>query len=288
MLTLIEILKKSEEYLARHGIKDARHNAELIVSHILNRSRLDLYLEYDKPVEEDKIIQIRNALLDRKKHKPVQYIFGETEFFGLKFKLTPDVLIPRPETELLVEEALKSLKMMNLENPIVYDIGTGSGCIGISIAKNCLNCFVYASDISSDAIRIASANSIYNGVADKMKFFLGPDLKPFFNASAQKADIIIINPPYIKTGDIQKLDPEVRDFEPIKALDGGVDGFSVIKIILNNCPDAMKVGSLMMMEIGFGQSKTITELIKNNERLVLQNIVKDYQGIDRIVILKLK
>ena len=288
MLTLIEILKKSEEYLSKYGIRDARHNAELIASHALGKSRLDLYLEFDRPVQEEEIAKIRSAIAERKTHKPLQYIFSEAEFYGIRFKLTPDVLIPRPETEHLVEKALKSLKSIEAKRPVVYDVGTGSGCIAVSIAKQCTDCFVYASDISADALKIASVNAIDNGVSERMEFLLGHNFSPYANASTEKADIIVSNPPYIRTADIEKLQPEVKDFEPRKALDGGDDGLDIIGSLISGFVDFVKPYGMLIIEIGFGQSQEILKLIEKDNRLVLDTVVKDYQGIDRIVSIKLK
>jgi len=288
MLTLIEILKKSEEYLSKHGIQDARHNAELLASHVLGKSRIQLYLEYDKPLGESEIAQLRVALAERKTRKPVQYIFGEAEFYGIKFNLNQNVLIPRPETELLVEEALKALKLIKPEKPVVYDIGTGSGCIAVSIAKHCDNCFVYASDVSAEALKIASANAAINGISGRIEFLLGPDFKPFADTAVPKADIVVSNPPYIRTADLNELQPEVRDFEPHKALDGGGDGLDVVKRLITGFPEGANAGGILMMEIGFGQSEAVSDFIKANDALVLPRIIKDLQGIDRIVVIILK
>ena len=286
MLTLIEILKKSEEYLSKHGIQDARHNAELLASHVLGKPRIQLYLEYDKPIGESEIVQLRAALAERKTHKPVQYIFGEAEFYGITFSLNPDVLIPRPETELLVEEALKTTKLVKPEKPVIYDVGTGSGCIAISIAKHCDNCFVYASDVSAEALKIASANSARNGVSEKIEFFLGREFRPFIDAAVPKADIIVSNPPYIKTADLNSLQPEVKDFEPRKALDGGSDGLDTIKQLIAGFGDIVNAGGILMMEIGFRQSEGVSEFIKADGGAVLLRTIKDLQGIDRIVVIE--
>jgi release factor glutamine methyltransferase len=287
MLTLIEILRKSEEYLSKYGIPDARHNAELLAGHILGKSRLELYLEHDKPITEDEIVRLRQALLERKARKPVQYIFGETEFFGLSFSTNLNVLIPRPETELLVEQALNSLVEIK-DATVIYDIGTGSGCVGISIAKHCDRCFVYASDISAEALKIASANASKNAVSERMQFLLGPVFKPFMDASVPKADIVVSNPPYIRTADINDLPPEVKNYEPQKALDGGIDGLDIIRRLIADFPLVANSGGILMMEIGYGQSNAVSEIIKNSDKMNFLKITKDYQGINRIISAGLK
>jgi release factor glutamine methyltransferase len=287
MITLIDILKKSEEYLAKYGIPDARHNAELLAGNVLGKSRIQLYLEYDKPIGENEIARIRTVLAERKARKPVQYIFGETEFYGLPFGVNPNVLIPRPETELLVEETLKLLAGIQ-GNPVVYDVGTGSGCIGICIAKHNEKCFIYASDVCAEALKTASANAGRNGVSEKMQFLLGQVFKPFADAGIPKADIVVSNPPYILSADIDTLQPEVKNYEPRKALDGGADGLDIIRRLITDFQQNANAGGALIMEIGYKQSGSVSRLIEDSGMLKLLNITKDYQGIDRIISAKLK
>ena len=288
MLTVIEILKLSEEYLAKHGVPDARRNAELLASHVLGKSRLDLYLEHERPLDDEEVRNMRAALAQRKDRKPIQYIFGEAEFYGLPFEVDPSVLVPRPETELLVEESLRALKETRVGKAVVYEVGTGSGCISVSVAKNFDNCRIYASDISTEALKIASGNAAKNDVSEKIEFLLGHDLKPFRDAGAPQADLVVSNPPYVPTAELQNLEPEVRDYEPTIALDGGPDGLDVIKRFIDQAPGTMSVGGTLLLEIGIGQSRAVTDYINSSGCFDEPGIVKDYQDIDRIVIVKLK
>ena len=288
MLTVIEILKLSEEYLAKHGIPDARRNAELLASHVLGKSRLDLYLEHERPLDDEEVRNMRAALAQRKNRKPIQYIFGEAEFYGLPFEVDPSVLVPRPETELLVEKTLSALKETKAGKAVVYEIGTGSGCISVSVAKNFDNCCIYASDISTEALKIASGNAAKNGVSERIEFLLGHDLKPFRDAGAPQADLVVSNPPYVPRAELRNLEPEVRDYEPTKALDGGPDGLDVIRQIIDQAPGAMGAGGTLLLEIGIGQSRAVTDYINSSGGFDEPGVVKDYQDIDRIVIVKLK
>ncbi len=283
MLTLIDMLRRSEEYLRKHGVPEARRNAELLASHVLGKSRLDLYLEHERPLEKGEIDRLRDVLTARKARKPLQYIFGEAEFFGLSLDVDENVLIPRPETELLVEEALKSLGEMTGEKKIVYDIGTGSGCIAVSIAKNCEDCAVYASDVSAEALKTASGNAAKNGVSDRILFLLGPDLEAFRNSSAPKADVIVSNPPYVSESEMEGLEPEVRDYEPLQALNGGPDGLDVIRRIVEESPGMMRPGGELLLEVGMGQSGKVAAYISSRGRYGGAEIRRDYQGIERIV-----
>ena len=288
MLTLIEILRRSEEYLRKHGIPDARRNAELLAGNVLGKSRLELYLEHDRLLEEDEIERMRAVLAQRKGRKPIQYICGEAEFFGLSFDVNPSVLIPRPETELLVEETLKMLGEVKSKEAVVYEIGTGSGCISVSIAKHSETCAIYASDISAEALKTASGNAARNGVAGRIEFLLGPDFEPFRNGLARRADIVVTNPPYVAAAEFEKLEPEVRDYEPRKALDGGPDGLDVIRRIVGAAPESMNPAGAILLEIGIGQSEAVAAWIRSTGSFMEPKISKDYQGIDRIITAKLR
>jgi release factor glutamine methyltransferase len=288
MLTLIEILRRSEEYLRKHGIPDARRNAELLAGGVLGKSRLQLYLEHDRLLETDEIERMRTVLAQRKERRPIQYIFGETEFFGLPFSVNPSVLIPRPETELLVEEALKALDEVSRGGAIVYEIGTGSGCISVSIAKHSENCRIYASDISAEALKTASANAARNGVRGRIEFLLGQDFEPFRSGQVSRADIVVANPPYVAAAEFDKLEPEVRDYEPRGALDGGSDGLDAIKRIVKAAPESMNPAGIMLLEIGMGQSEAAAACIGSTGFFVEPKISRDYQGIDRVITAKFR
>ena len=288
MHTLIEILDRSTRYLEDHGIPDARRNAELLAGHVLGKSRLELYLEHDRPLESHERRQMREVLAQRKARMPLQYIFGETEFYGFPLKVNPSVLIPRPETELLVEEALRVLEGCGQPKPVVYDIGTGSGCIAVAIAGQCESCRIYASDISAESLKTALANARSNGVEDRIEFLLGSDAAPFRGAHAEKADLIVANLPYVPTADIALLEPEVRDNEPRCALDGGADGLDVVRRIVPEAPSVMRPGASLILETGIGESDGVTDLLRSTGLYAQPVVTKDYRGIDRIVTVRLK
>ena len=252
------------------------NEAELLFSEVLGCDRIDLYLDKAKLVDKDKLRLISSVLKRRIKGEPIQHILGKTEFMGLEFKVNPDVLIPRPETEILVETALKYINKE--KGTRILDLGTGSGCIAVSLYKNSVDSAIDASDVSNKALEVAGENACLNNAKIN---FIQSDL---FNALGYKEyDMIISNPPYIVSAEIRKLQPELR-FEPVLALDGGTDGLDFYRRIIVGAPDYLKNGGWLILEIGFGQKSAIEKIFLDSGRFEIAGVIKDYNNIARVII----
>lgn len=255
--------------------------AELLFSEVLGCDRAALYLDKDRFLDQDKLAFISSVLKRRIKGEPIQYILGEAEFMGLKLKVNPDVLIPRPETEILVETALKFARR-SASPPArrlrLLDLGTGSGCIAISLSKYPADLEIDASDISARALEIAQENSRLNSARIN---FIQSDL--FDSLSHKDYDIIISNPPYIEDGQISGLQPELQ-FEPRIALSAGADGLHLYRRIIRGAAGYLKNNGLLMMEIGFGQRNGLEKIFSDSGEFGIIEVVKDYNNIDRVVV----
>ena len=285
MRTVLELLNLSREHLKKRDVEQPRLEAELLLGHTLGKSRLELYLSYNSPLEQAEVDRYRELIRQRAEHKPIQYILGETEFYGLKIKLNSNVLIPRPETELLPE---KIIGLVN-ENSIlftgeivIFDIGTGSGCIAVALAKKLAGVQIFASDISKEALKIARENAKANGVSSKIKFLEGDLEHAFIGHGIPQADIVVSNPPYVSEKEMLELPPEVKDYEPLQALNGGVDGLDQIKRLIAAGPKLLKPGGWLFLEIGWKQSENVGRLLDLNGEYEEIDFFPDYHDIDRI------
>jgi len=292
IVTVIEVIKKSAEFLAKKGVESPRLDSELIVANVLGIQRLQLYLNFDKIIPSEKAEVIKEMLIKRGKRIPLQHILGSVGFYAVNIKIDRRALIPRPETELLVENAVLLLK--GIESPSVLDFGTGSGCIGIAIAKHIPTAKITAIDISKDALELARENARINNVDDRTEFVQGDgfsvfslkeevvlnELKP---NPAPLFDAIVSNPPYIPTEEIARLQPEVRDYDPLIALDGGKDGLDVIRILAKESGSFLKQNGFLAIEIGAGQIDNVFKIMEQNHWKI-ESVIKDYNKIDRIVI----
>lgn len=257
---------------------------EIILTSILKCSRIDLYTKSLSltPKQKNRYEYINSRL---RNGEPLQYILGETEFMSYNFKVDERVLIPRSETELLIDSVLKRISSKESYHQKILDIGTGSGNISISLAKLIDNCSIKSIDISQDALNVAKENAAINDVEDSIKF-VHQDVLDYFNTSFNEKDlydIIISNPPYIASLDISKLPLNVQK-EPRVALDGGDEGLDFYKIIINKSSLYLKKGGVLAMEIGDGQRRGIEELFKYNSQYSIPEFIKDYSSTDRIVI----
>ncbi|NWF90971.1 MAG: peptide chain release factor N(5)-glutamine methyltransferase [Ignavibacteriaceae bacterium] len=279
MLTVLEVLKSSANYLENKGIKSARLNSELLLSHALKCRRLDLYLSFDRPLQKHELDLYRELLKRRSTHEPLQYIIGSVEFYGLEFKINPSVLIPRPETELLVENVIQNLKQ--IESPKILDIGSGSGNITIALAKNLNGSSITGVDLSIEAIKTSEKNAELHNVKDRVNFVC----RDIFNAwdfDLNAFDAIVSNPPYISNLEFENIDDEVKLFEPRNALTDGLDGLSYYKRICLISKSLLKKSGRLFFELGFKQSNSVHKILNENG---FKNIVikKDYSDIDRVI-----
>jgi release factor glutamine methyltransferase len=279
MLTVLDSIKLSTEYLQSKGIESPRINAELLLANILNCKRLDLYLKFDQPLKEEEIGTYREFIKRRGKFEPLQYITGLVEFYGMEFKVNKNVLIPRPETEILVETIISS---SNPEGNIdILDIGTGSGNIAVALAKNLLNSKISAVDKSPEALETAKENAKLNSVEDRIEFF-NYSIINGNNFSTKKFDIIVSNPPYVPVAEFSKLQPELKVYEPRIALTDEGDGFSFFKIIASIAKNILKENGKLFFEVGKDQYSMVEQILRDNNFKNI-NIKKDYLDIERVI-----
>lgn len=275
----IDLLNKSAEYLKKHGVPSPMLDTEYIFSHVLNVSRLVLTLNLNKKIEDSAKDKIRELLIARGKHrKPLQYLLGEWEFFGYPFKVDERVLIPRSDTEILVEQCKFLLKEM-AGSPKVLDIGTGSGAIAISLGKEVPNAKIIGADISDGALKVAETNRKLNQVENVT--FVKSDVFSAFKD--EKFNMIISNPPYIPLNEYQELMPEVLKYEPENALTDNGNGYYFYSKISKEASTYLNDNGILAFEVGYNQAEAVSELMQENGFDIL-SIVKDYGGIDRVVI----
>lgn len=284
MITVLEALNLSTEYLNKKGIESARLNAELMLAHILNCKRLQLYLMFDRPLDENELSVYREFLARRAKREPLQYILGEVEFYNIKLKVNPDVLIPRPETELLVEKIIKDFS--DKSEFKFLDIGIGSGNISIALLVNLPSSAGTGIDISDSALALANYNAESNSVKNRLELVHFDILKDDIQ-SLGKYDAVISNPPYVSSEDFETLEPELKVYEPQIALTDFYNGLTFYRKIISIADNLLKENGKVYFEIGKGQSNEIKTLMEN-KRINNINIIKDYQGIDRIICGELK
>lgn len=282
-MTALDKLKEVSYLLKSSGIEDAPKEAEILITEVTGIDRTSLYLGRLEITEKDSK-RIDSLLQRRLKREPLQYILGYVEFLGLRFNTGRGVLIPRPETELLAEEAIRILKSRKPYGANVLDLCTGSGCIAISIAKHLLHAMVYGIDISETALGYAEKNALLNN-ARNVKFLRGDLYEPLKSVSPEiRFDMIVSNPPYIRSEDIKSLQPEIRDWEPLEALNGGEDGLEYYRRIIGGCRDFLTDKGEVLLEVG--DSKGVIDIARSSNMRVL-SVTKDLLGIDRILRLSL-
>jgi release factor glutamine methyltransferase len=272
----MELIREVSLELEDAGIPEAEREAELIVTHISGIDRVRLWR--DRPsLDPEDIKKIEQALERRVQREPIQYILGEVEFWGLSISVGPGVLIPRPETEMLGEEALKHIDRQAVRD--VLDLCTGSGCLALALAKELPVATVTGTDISETALDQAGRNAIINGIAN-IRFIHGYLFGP---VEGKRFDLIVSNPPYIPSDDIDILQPEVSQYEPREALDGGDDGLDFYRAILKEVPAHLRAGGYLLLELGIGQADAVAALAETAGLRILA-IRKDLAGIERVLV----
>ncbi|HOJ36579.1 MAG TPA: peptide chain release factor N(5)-glutamine methyltransferase [Ignavibacteriales bacterium] len=275
-MTIGEILKVTEEYFKNKNLKNPRLDAEILLAEVLNTNRLNLYLQQDKPLKEFEIDKYREFVKLRAIHKPIQYIVGYTEFFGHKMLLNEKVLIPRPDTEILVEKSIEIIKENNLKR--VLDIGFGSGCIILSIAEKFPSNQFVGIDISKDALDIANKNLEINKISN-----VKLELCDIGNYTPEKKfDLIVSNPPYISKQEFELLDKEVKDFEPKIALTDDADGLKFYKMIIERAKDLLNKDGYLIFEISYNQFNEVENLL-NNANFKDIFALRDYNNHIRVI-----
>jgi release factor glutamine methyltransferase len=281
VLTIAEILNKTAEYLGKKDLESPRCNAELMLGHVLDMRRIDLYLNHDRPLRDSEVSAFRTLVERRLAGFPLQYLTGEMEFFSLSFLVSPAVLIPRPETEILVEAILERLPSRGPPWKVV-DLGTGSGVVAVSLAVHLPQARLRATDRSSEALAVALRNARRHGVADRISFSQG-DLWESLRGEEGTFQAVVSNPPYVSRDQLQDLPPEIRLHEPFLALDGGPDGLEVIRRVVAEAPRFLCQDGILALEMGAGQAPAVKGLLAATKAFGQPRVVEDYAGIERVV-----
>jgi len=286
-VTIAEAIQRAAARLSAHKIDHARLDAEVLLGHALRRDRAWILIHMQDRLDNQGRLSYENAINRRSVREPLQYITGLQEFWGLPFIVTPDVLIPRPETELVVEAAVRMGK--TAATPVFVDLCTGSGCIAVSLAKEHPQARIFATDRSGAALEIARRNARQNGVADRIQFLEGDLFIPLSGADLiGHIDVLTANPPYIRMDELPDLQPEVRDFEPEIALIAGRSGTEIAERIIHAAPTYLRAGGSLIMEMGLGQAEALRKFIEHTDRYHAIEILKDLAGIERVVVAKKK
>ena len=273
---LLEVLRGTERYLADRGVENARLNAEHLLAHALGLKRMELYLQFDRPLTESERAPLRDLVKRRGAREPLQHVLGTAEFHGRTFACDKRALVPRPETEQLVELALEIAK--DKPAATILDIGTGSGVIALTIALELSSATLHATDLSPDALALAAENAARHALTDRIVFHQA-DLLPPDDA---RFDLIIANLPYIPAEEIASLSPEVRH-DPASALDGGTDGLDLIRRLIETAPNRLAPGGALLLEIGLGQADAVNALLSARKFRDI-SVRPDYQNIPRFAV----
>ena len=275
-MNYLEAINYGNKLLKLNNLKNYNLDSELLLSKVLNYSREKILINLNDKLEKKKFIKFKKLIFRRKNNEPIAYILKKKEFWNYTFKLNNEVLIPRPETEIIVREVLNLTN--NNSSKHILDVGTGSGCILLSILNERQKCFGTALDISKKAINVAISNAKIHHLENKIKF-LNIDVDKF---NHNKYDLIVSNPPYINNTDLKRLDKDVQLYEPKVALNGGIDGLRVIKKIIKKSKTLLKKNGKLIFEIGKNQMPNVTIFLKKNN-FYINNIYKDIQSYPRVI-----
>ena len=278
-----DLLSVAADYLRQKQIENPRLTAEVLLAHGLKLERIGLYLNFDKPLTKEEVSDFRALIQRRIGHEPLQYITGKQEFWSLDFEVNSKVLVPRPETEVLLEQAIalaKTIPVSSGQSLRVLDMCTGSGIVSVVVAREVEDARIWATDISEDALKVARRNAGVHKVSGKIEFLQGDLWAPITNLHF---DLILSNPPYVSTSEYPDLPPEVRDHEPKIALDGKEDGLHCIKEIIKYAPDFMDSGGWLMIEMSPGQTGTVMTMMDEMNAYTGIKRVKDYSRLYRVV-----
>ena len=286
--TTQKLLNWITEYFTDKGIESPRLSAEILMSQVLELSRIELYTNFEKVVAKAQLDRLHELVKRAGENEPVAYLISRTEFYSLKIEVNRSCLIPRPETELLVERAIEFLRTRGGQQ-FVCDLCTGSGCIAVAIAKNHAGAKITATDICDEALAVAAVNVEKHNLKDQVKLLRGDLFDPVVpQLDVEKFDLIVCNPPYVSTGEFEQLDKNVKDYEPQLALLAGVDGLDVYKRICEKIGEFLKDDGAVIMEVGYRQGPAVKELLEQTDGFAEITIEKDFNDNDRIVTAKKK
>ena len=285
--TVIDLLKETQGYFEKCAVASPRLDAELLLAHCLQKDRIKLYLDFEYQLAAEELARFRELVRRRGKREPVAYITGYKEFWSLRLAVTPDVLIPRPDTEVLVEEAAKMMKLRITGGACrILDIGTGSGAIALALAKEIPDAAIVGLDVSAQALAVAQANARSFDFGDRVQFICGDSLRSV--PDGERFDAIVSNPPYIPSADIDMLEPEIKNFEPRLALDGGPDGLDFYRALIPQMHRYLCAGGFVALETGATQGLAVSELLAATGSYGDVRLVKDYAQKHRVVCAQLR
>ena len=282
--TIQRLLNWVTEYLTTKGIESPRFSAELLLSHVLGLKRIELYTQFNKSVAAEQLAGLRDLVKRAGQDEPVAYLTGKTEFYSLELAITRDCMIPRPETELLVQRAIEFLRTRD-GLQFVCDLCTGSGCIAVAIAKNFSAARIIATDISDAALAVAEANVEKYQLKERITLLCGDLFEPLVRPlDVDKFDLIVCNPPYVSSAEYEELDKNVKDYEPRLALHAGEDGLDIYRRLVAKIDKFLKPNAALMLEIGYAQGPAVRELLEQTGAFAEIKIEKDLHNNDRIAI----
>ena len=281
MQTILEILRKSTDFLQRKGVENARFDAQQLIAHGLGIGRMDLYLQFDRPLDESELARLRDLVARRGRREPLQHILGSVGFRGLDVKCDGRALVPRQETEQMVEVALS---FATAPSGRLLEVATGSGAPVLAFAQERPGWSCAATDLSPEALALARENAARNGLEGRVEWFQGDLLTPL--AGSGPFDLMMANLPYIPSGDIDGLQPEVRDHDPRLALDGGPDGLDLVRRLLKEAPALLVRGGRLVLEIGHDQKEALSAIAREAPEWSLEGFRRDLEGVERIPVLE--
>jgi release factor glutamine methyltransferase len=285
--TIIKLLGWTTSYFASRAIESPRAGAEILLAHVLNLQRVDLYLRFDQPLTQTERERYKALIRRRVRREPVAYITGCREFWSMNLTVSGDVLIPRPETECLVEQVLAELSSEDTAEPSrILELGTGSGAIILALASSLCRSVCFASDVSERSVRVARENARRHGLDGRVQFFCGDWTGPLRLSGV--FDVIVSNPPYIPTGQIKTLEPEIHLYEPLRALDGGYDGLASVRRLITQAHRFMRPGGRLLLEIGHDQQEAVRQIAATAGQYEDSLFTKDYAGYNRVVRMRKK
>jgi release factor glutamine methyltransferase len=284
--TIQKLLNWITGHFTEHDVDSPRLSAELLLSYVLGAKRIDLYTQFDKAVSQNHLDKLHELVKRCAAQEPLAYLIGQTDFYSLNIKVTSDCMIPRPETELLVEKAIDFVRTRE-DKKFVCDLCTGSGCIAVAIAKNCPDTHIVATDICDSALSVAAENVANHNLGERITLLCGDLFAPIIEGlDNTEFDLIVCNPPYVSSAEYEILDKNVRDYEPKHALFAGADGLDVYRRIAERIDEFLKPDAALMLEIGYAQGAAVRELLEQTGIFAEIKIEKDARNNDRIAIAK--
>ena len=280
-MTVLEVIQRSTKFLAQKGVESARRNIEEMLAHVLKMPRLQLYLNFEKKLADAELDMLRGMVKRRAQREPLQHILGTASFCGLEIAVNRHALVPRPETELLAERALQFLSTLNSQPSTILDFGTGTGCLAIALAVKAPLATVHVLDVSNEALALARQNAAAHQVTERIQFHSGDGFAAL--PAGLQFDLIVSNPPYIPSAEIATLQPEVRDFDPRAALDGGADGLDFFRRFADAAALWLKPDGRLILEFGDGQADALRGVF-SAPRWLVEAVEDDYSRRPRILV----